>query len=49
MIIADLHDGFAGASAGDSGSGMPVHAIDFELLADQVIGVANDDAIACRV
>ena len=28
---------------------MPVHTIDLELLAKQVVGVANDDAICCRI
>src|SRR5947208_16719403 len=28
---------------------MPIHAIDIEFLADQIVGVANDDTICCRV
>src|SRR6266513_4037428 len=28
---------------------MPVHTIDLELLANQVVGIANDDAICCRI
>src|SRR5262245_1575794 len=28
---------------------MPVHTIDFELLADQIAGIANDDAICRRI
>src|SRR6478609_8157019 len=28
---------------------MPVHTIDFELLANQVVGLANNDTICCWV
>jgi hypothetical protein len=49
MIVPDLHDGFEGAGVGDPGSWMPVHTIDLEFLADKVVGVANDDAICCRI
>ena len=60
MTIANLHDGFEGAAVNargysavagvaDPGSRMPVHTIDVELLANQVVGVANNDAICCRV
>ena len=29
--------------------GMPIHTIDLELLADQIAGIANDDAICRRI
>src|SRR5262249_29639943 len=28
---------------------MPVHTIDLEFLADQVVGIADDHAICCRI
>ena len=28
---------------------MPVHTIDLEFLANQVVSVANDDAVRCRI
>src|SRR5215831_16029743 len=28
---------------------MPIHTIDLELLADQVVGIANNDAICFRI
>src|SRR4029077_20758525 len=40
-------DRVAGVAA--PGHSMPVHPIDFELLANQVVGVANNDAICCWV
>jgi hypothetical protein len=49
MIIADLHEGFEGAAVTDPGSRMPVHTIDLEFLASQVICIADDDAICCWV
>src|SRR6266550_4254076 len=49
MIISDLHEGFAGAGVGDPGSRMPVNTIDFEFVANQVVRIADDDAIRCRI
>ena len=60
MIIADLHESFEGAAVnapgysavagiGDPGSRMPVHTIDLEFLANQVICIADDDAICCWI
>ncbi len=60
MIIADLHEGFEGAAVNACGytvvvgftdprSRMPVHTIDLEFPANQVVGIADDDAIRCRV
>src|SRR6476620_5537106 len=49
MAVPDLHHGSEEAGVGDPSNGMPVHTIDVELLANQVVGVANNDAICCRV
>src|SRR5262245_16997065 len=60
MVITDLDEGFKGAAinargysvvAGvcNPGSRMPVHTIDLELPANQVVTIANDDTICCRI
>jgi hypothetical protein len=60
MIISDFDNSFettaigtrgysAVARVGDSSSWMPVHTIHLELLADQIGGIANDDAICRRI
>src|ERR1044071_7847814 len=49
MVIADLDRRFEGQLFGRPGDGMPVHTIDLELPADQVVRSANDDAICCRI
>ena len=52
MAVADFHGGFqAGVVAGisDAGYRMPVHPIDLELLANQIPGIADDDAVSCRI
>jgi hypothetical protein len=60
MIVADFDNGFERTAIGARGyspvagvtapgSPMPVHTIDLELLADQIAGIANDDAICRRI
>src|SRR6266496_4825925 len=60
MIISDLHEGFEGAAVnargysavagvGDPGSRMPIHVIDLKFIHDQIVRIANDDAICCRI
>src|SRR6516225_1009436 len=50
MIIPDLHECFEGAAGiTDPGYNVPIHVVELELLAEQVIGIANDDAICCRI
>ena len=47
----DPGSGIAAREAGVNAPGyrMPVHTIDLEFLADQIISIANDDAICCRI
>ena len=28
---------------------MPIHAVDFEFITNQIFGIADDDAICCRI
>src|SRR5262245_44210739 len=60
MIVADFDNSFETTAVGargyssvagvvDSGSRMPVHSINLELLADQIAGIANDDTICRRI
>ena len=37
------------AAGGVRGYSVPVHTIDLKLLTDQIVGIANDHAIRCRV
>ena len=48
MIVANLHSSFnlpAVVDGVDSGYRVPVHAIDFEFVTDQVLGVSDDNAV----
>ena len=58
-IVPDLYGGFefvVVAAIGDRGAGIidpgynvPIHTIDFEFIRDQIVGVADDDAICFRI
>ena len=53
MTAADIGPSFFGvnSAAGVNGPGyiVPIHAVDFELVANQLLCVANDDAIGRRI
>src|SRR5207248_10564303 len=41
--------GTQGAGVDAPGYSVPIHAVDFEFAYDQIVGIADDDAICCRI
>src|SRR5437773_7410877 len=41
--------GAQGAGVDAPGYSVPVHPVDFELVTNQIVGIADDDAICCRI
>jgi hypothetical protein len=49
MVVSDFDRRVEGGAVSARGYSMPVHTIDFELLANQIVGIADHDPIGFRV